>query len=138
MDYKKKLKTRLYLAFAYIFLGILMILSAFVVKIDHDFLSSFGLAMILLGLVRIRNYRLITKNEDAIRKQQIIETDERNISIIHKAKSTAFTIYTLLAGTAVIVLSLFGKHETARWIAYSICLLVIIYWICYWVYQKKG
>ena len=138
MDYKKKLKTRLYLAFAYIFLGILMILSAFAVKIDHDFLSSFGLAMILLGLVRIRNYRLITKNEDTIRKQQIIETDERNISIIHKAKSAAFSIYILVLGVTVIGLSLLRLHEAAKWLSYSVCFLLVLYWSCYWVYQKKS
>lgn len=138
MDYKKKLKTRLYIAFFYLFLGILMIAGTFFTKMDHAFFSSFGFAMAVIGIVHIRNYRLITKNEDTIRKQQIIETDERNISITHKAKSAAFSIYILVLGVAVIVLSLLRLQEAAKWLSYSICFLLVIYWLCYWVYQKKS
>lgn len=138
MDYKKKLRSRLNIAITYIVLGVMFIVGTSITKTENDFISTFGFMMILMGLVRIRNYRMITKDEDTIRKQEIIETDERNISIIHKAKSTAFSIYILLLGTAVIVLSLFNMHEVARWIACSVCLIVVIYWICYFIYQKKS
>lgn len=138
MDYKKRLKQRLYIAIIYIALGVMMIAGTFATKPNNDFISSFGFAMIVMGIVRIRNYCMITKNEDTIRKQEIIETDERNISIIHKAKSTAFSIYIILLAIAVIVLSLFNMHKVARWIAYAVCLIVVIYWICYSVYQKKS
>lgn len=138
MDYKKKLKQRLYVAIIYIVFGIAFIAGSLITKTDNDFISAFGFAMIIMGIVRIRNYRIITKNEDTIRKQQIIETDERNISIIRKAKSVAFSVYVFVSGTAVIVLSFLSMHEAAKWISCSACLLVLIYWICYWVYQKKS
>lgn len=138
MDYKKKLKQRLYIAVIYIALGVMMIAGTFMVKTDNDFISSFGFAIIVMGIVRIRNYFMITKNEDTIRKQEIIETDERNIAIQNKAKSATFSIYTLLLATAVIILSLFNMHEIAKWLAYAVLLLVAIYWICYLVYQKKS
>ena len=138
MDFKKKLKLRLYIGIIYIILGIAMIIGTFVTKTNNSFISSFGLALIVMGIVRIRNYFIITKNEETIRKQQIAETDERNISIMHKAKSATFSIYVLLLGTAVIILSFLNMHEAAKWIAYSVCLLVVIYWICHWVYQKKS
>lgn len=137
MNYKKKLKSRLNTAIIYIALGIMMIVGSFATKTDNDFISSFGFAIIIMGLVRIRNYRMITKDEDTIRKQEIIETDERNIAIQSKAKSATFSIYTLLLATAVIILSLFNMHEAAKWISYSVLLLIAIYWICYLVYQKK-
>lgn len=136
MDYKKKLKQRLNVAIIYIILGVTFIVATFITKTDNDFISSFGFAMIIMGLVRIRNYRIITKNEDTIKKQQIIETDERNISIINKAKSTAFSVYILISGVTLIALLFMGLHEIAKWVSYSVCLLVLIYWICYWVYQK--
>ena len=138
MDYKQKLKSRLYVASIYIALGILMICGTFVVKTENDFISSFGFVMVIMGLVRIRNYRMITKSEETIRKQEIIETDERNVMIAHKAKSTAFSVYALLLSTVVICLSLFNMREEAKWIAYSVLLLVAIYWVCYLVYQKKS
>ena len=138
MDYTKKLKTRLNIAVTYIVLGVVLIAGTFITKTENDFISTSGLVMVIMGLVYIRNYRIITKNEDTIRKQQIIETDERNISIVHKAKSAAFAVYTFILGAAVIVLSFIGMHEVAKWLAYSVCLLVVIYWICYFIYQKKS
>ena len=116
----------------------MMIVGTGVVKTDNDFISSLGLLLVVFGIVRIRNYFIITKDEKTLKKQQIAETDERNIEILHKAKSTAFSVYLLLSGTAVIILILFGLHDIARGIAYSVLLLVIIYWICYLVYQKKS
>ena len=138
MDFKKKLKLRLNVAITYIVLGVILIVGTFITKTENEFISSFGFAMIIMGFVRIRNYRMITKDEGTIRKQQIMETDERNISIIHKAKSTAFAIYIFILGIAVIVLSFIGMHEAAKWVAYPVCLLVVIYWICYFIYQKKS
>ena len=138
MDYKQKLRLRLNISITYIVLGILFIASTFITKTENNFISSFGFAMIIIGLVRIRNYRMITKDEDTIRKQQIIETDERNISIIHKAKSAAVAVYSLILCTAVIVLSFIGMHEAAKWIAFSLCLLIVIYLIFYIIYQKKS
>ena len=118
-------------------LGIVMILAAFITKTDNNFISSFGLAMTIIGIARIVNYRAITKDEETIRKRQIMETDERNISIMYKSKSTAFGIYAVILGAAVIVLSFMGMHEAAKWIAYSECLLVTVYWISYFIYRKK-
>lgn len=138
MDFKKKLKTRLYIAILYIVLGVMMIAGTFVSKTENSFISSFGFAIVIAGIVRIRNYRLITKNEETIRKQQIAETDERNLSIMHSAKNAAFSIYLLLSCTAVIILSLVNMHEAATRISYSVGLLVLIYWISYWIIRKKS
>lgn len=138
MDYKKKLRLRLNIAITYIVLGVMFIVGTFITKTENDFISTFGFMMILMGLVRIRNYRIITKDEDTIRKQQIIETDERNLSIIQKAKSATFSIYLLISCAVVIITALIDMPDVAKWIGYSQFVLVIIYWICYWVIRKKS
>ena len=137
MEFKKKLKVRLYVGVAYIAVGILMIIGAIVTKTENSFLSSLGLVAAVMGLVRIRNYRIITKDEQSIRKQEIAETDERNLVIWNKARSAAFSAYLFLSGAAVIVLSLFEMHDAAKWISLSVLTLVAVYWICYWIYRKK-
>ncbi len=137
MDFEKKMKTRLYVAVIYIALGVLMITGASVTKADNGFISSLGFAVVVMGAVRVRNYFMITANEETMRKQEIAETDERNIMIVNKARSATFSIYLLLSGTVTIILSLFEMHDAAKWIAYSVLVLVFIYWICYWVYRKK-
>lgn len=138
MDYKKKLKSRLNIAIIYMVLGVILIAAAFITKTDNEFISAFALMMIIMGLVRIRNYLIITKNEDTIKKHQIAQTDERNVSIIQKARSSAFSIYFLILGMAVIVLSFLRMHDEAKQIGYCVCLLAVIYWICYFIHQKKS
>lgn len=136
MDFKKTLKSRLYIAIIYIVLGII-IFAAFINRQDDNYISTFGFILTLLGIVRIRNYFLITKDDETIKKQQIIETDERNLAIISKAKSTAFSIYVILSCLSVIILSFLNMHNIAQLISYSVSLLVVLYWICYLIYQKK-
>ena len=77
-----------------------MIVGVFATKPDNDFISSFGIALVIMEIVQVINYFMITKSEETIRKQQIAETDERNLSILHKAKSATFSIYILLSVTA--------------------------------------
>lgn len=137
MNYKHKLKLRLYIAVIYAVLGIVMIAGAFAVKTDNGFISAFGFAITVIGIARIRNYFIITASDAAVEKQQIAETDERNLLIMNKARSAAFYIYVLLSAAAVIVLSFLNMCDTAKWIAYSVSLLILIYWAAYWVYRKK-
>lgn len=137
MDFKKRLKTRLNVAFIYIAIGIMSIVASFIMKTDNYFISSWGIALVVIGIARIKKHCIITKSEDSIRNQQIIETDERNITIVHKARSAAFLIYILLSGLVVIVLGFLNIMEVAKWISYSVCLLIVIYWVCYFIYQKK-
>ena len=138
MNFKKKLKTRLCMALVYITLGLILIVSTFIIKSDNEYLSPLGLAFVVVGIVRIRNYLIITKNDETMRKQEIAETDERNISILQKAKSATFSIYLILSCIAVIILLFFGLYEPMRWLSYSVYLLIAIYWICYFIYNKKS
>lgn len=40
MDYKKKLKQRLYIAIIYIALGVMMIAGTFAIRTDNEFISA--------------------------------------------------------------------------------------------------
>lgn len=138
MDFRKKLKIRLFIAIGYVIIGLAMILVFNIIKAENEFLSSFGFALIMVGIVRIRNYILITKNEETITKQQIAETDERNISIANKAKSVSFIIYVLCASVAVIVLELFNKRQLSIILSSTVCALILIYWASYWIISRKS
>ena len=138
MDFRKKLKIRLFVAIGYIILGLAMIVTFNIIKTENNFLSSFGLALIVIGVVRLRNHIMITKNEETIEKQLIAETDERNISIANKAKSVSFIIYVILASVSVIVLELFNKTLLAMILSGTVSILVLIYWISYWIISKNS
>lgn len=138
MEFKKKLKIRLYIAIAYIAVGLVMAVAVNILETENNFLSSFGIGLIVCGIVRVRNYFRIAKNEETIRKQEIAETDERNIAISNRAKSAAFAIYLLLTCTIVVVLEIMNKSELATILSLTICALVLLYCISYWIIRKRS
>ncbi len=138
MDFKKKLKTRLYLGISYVVIGVAMIIVALTVNGTSEYLSPFGTALLVIGIARIRNYFIITKSDETIKKQQIAETDERNIAISNKAKSFSFNLYVVLACIAVIILQIMKITELATIIGMTVCALLVIYWISYFILQKKS
>lgn len=138
MDFEKRLRQRLYIAIIHTVLGIALIIGAVLTKTDNGIISSFGLVFIVMGMVRIRNYFIITKNEETLQKQKIAENDERNISIVNKARSLTYTIYGLISGVAVFVLSLLNMHEIAQILSFSLCTMLIIYRVAYWAIRKNS
>ena len=138
MDFKKKLKIRLFFAIGYIVLGLAMIVVFNIINTDNNFLSSCGFALMVIGIAKVRNYFLITKNPETLKKQQIAENDERNIAIANKAKSISFIIYIILVCIAVVVLNLLNQTELATILSGSVCVLIVIYWISYWIISKKS
>lgn len=138
MNFRKKLKIRLWVAISYIILGAGMIAGGIITRAENNFVSSFGFALLVIGIVRIRNHLIITRSEERIRKQEILESDERNISIANRAKSITFSVYTLLLCLAVIILSFLKLHEIAMWLSASVFVLLFVYWISYFIIRKKS
>ena len=137
MEYRKKLQKRLYYYIAYVFLGIVLNLVAFITQSDNYFLSGFGSCLLVMGLVRILRHIRLLRSDKAVKRQETVETDERNIMLAEKARSWAFAAYIIITGTAVIVLSLASVHEIAQYLSYSVCLLIVLYWICWIIIRKK-
>ena len=137
MEFRKKLKTRLYIAIAYIIIGIITTAAAFILKIENEFFQSYGIALAVCGILRLRQYIKLTSSEENIRKQEIAESDERNIAIANKARSWAFYFYAMAAGICVIILEIMGMEEIALGVAMSICALIGFYWISYLIIRKK-
>ena len=138
MNFRKKLKIRLWVAISYIILGAGMIAVGIITRAENNFVSSFGFALLVIGIVRIRNHLIITRSEERIRKREILESDERNISIANRAKSITFSVYTLLLCLAVIILSFLKLHEIAMWLSVSVLVLLFIYWISYFIIRKRS
>ncbi len=138
MDFKKKLKIRVCFAISYCVLGFIMIVIAMSNKLKNDIWGSMGMGLFAIGLVKIRNYFIITRSEDSIERQRIAENDERNISIVQKAISAAFYIYVIIAAIAIIILELLNKELPAMIIGGTVCAMLIIYTISYFIIRKKS
>lgn len=135
MEFKKKLKIRLYTAITILITGIIFIALG-VIK-PTDTLSSFGLMFAIIGIARIRQYKHIMKNADTLRKREIMETDERNILIWTKPRSLAASLYVIISGIAIAALYILNMQEIATIISYTVITFVLINWICYWIMSSK-
>lgn len=137
MEFKKKLKQRLYIAISYLVLGLILLVSAYLSNAGNYFISFFGIALLVMGVMRIFHYHSIIKDEKSLRQREVAETDERNRMMSERAKSWAFSLSIMLAGLAVIVLSLLGFHDYAQPFAWFVCLMTVLYWICWSIIRKK-
>ena len=137
MEFKKKLKQRLYIALSYIAIGIALIAADALNHFENTFIFSFGVTMLVMGVIRLIRHWKITKDESTIRRQEVAETDERTLMMAEKARSWAFSYSIMIAGIAVIVLSLLGKHDAALPFAWYVCGMVVLYWIFWLILRKK-
>jgi len=137
MEFKKKLKQRFYLDISYIVLGLVLILADVLNHFENSFIFSFGIAMLVMGLHRILHQRKITKDEKLLRKQELMEKDERYRMLSERAKSWVFSFSLMVAGFAVIILSFLGYQEQALPFAWYVCGMTVLYWIFWNILCRK-
>lgn len=137
MEFEKKMKKRLYTAYLFVVFGTVLTVTAAWKQLENEFFFAYGVALLVIGLVRMRQYRKQMASPEAMRAQEIAETDERNIMLNSKAKSWAFGLYMIICGTAVIVLEFMNQVQIATALAMSVCALMVLYWICYYVIRRK-
>ena len=137
MDFEKRLKTRLYVSLSYIVIGALLCALYLAKVFEGEYVLTLSTLLAVMGILRLFMYLKTVKTPEAKRRQKIAESDERNLSIIHKARSSAFLLYTLITALAVRALEILKKSEVASILALNVCSIIIIYWICYFIYKKK-
>jgi len=137
MNFEKRMKQRLYLAVSYCAVGLILIVTAILSNAENYFLSSFGFALLFMGILRIVQNKKITKDENSMHKREVAENDERNKMLSERAKSWTFSFMLMMAGIAVIILSVLGYHEQAQPIAWIMCLTIGVYWVFYLLASKK-
>lgn len=137
MEFKKKMKQRFCIAVSYILVGLALIAVDWFQGSMNSFLFPFGLALTVMGILRIFRYRKITKDDASIRRQELMENDERYRMMAERARSWAFSFSVMAAGILVIILSLLGKHDLALPFAWFVCGMTVLYWICWNILRKK-
>ena len=138
MEFKKKIKTRIYMAAAYIIIGIAMFLSKFYAgDAANDVISSIGIALAVGGFVRVARHVKLMRDPEKLRKMEIAETDERNVMIWERARSMAFAVYITLAAVVMIVLYILNMELAGQIVAYNICGFIMLYLVCYNIIKRK-
>ena len=137
MEFKKKLKQRLWIAISYIVLGLILVIADAVNHFENYFFFSFGFALVIMGILRIIRHRKTMRDDQSLRKQELAESDERIRMIAERARSWVFSLSVTGAGILVIALNILGYHDAALPFAWYVCGMVVLYWICFSVICKK-
>ena len=120
----------------YIVLGVFL-LGLSIAGILDNFWSGMGGALISMGVIRIvHSFRF--RNDETYREEKQIEaTDERNQFLRTKAWSWAAYIFVLIVSVSSIALKLLGQDLLSIAAGCAVCILFVLYWLCYMVLKKK-
>lgn len=102
-----------------------------------QFWNGLGAAFVVMGVLRlIRLIRYSTNTEYKEQTDTAIQ-DERNRFIRNKAWAWAGYLYIMIAAVATIVFKLLDQETLMFFCSGSVCLLLIVYWISYFILRKK-
>ena len=129
----KKLALNLF----YIVLGITLVVLSVLEILDSSIYSGMGGALTAVGAVRIfmiRKYR----TDPAYREKIDVEIKDERSSFL-RMKSWAWTGYfvILLESAGILIALVLGQYTVCRVLAYSVCLIMFLYWIINLILRRK-
>ena len=106
-------------------------------EIVDEFWSGMGSALLVIGIIRLLRFYRLKKNDGYREKMETAQTDERNQFIRMKAWSWAGYLFIMVTAIATIILRILGQDLLSQVASYSVCLMLVLYWVSYFVLKKK-
>ena len=132
-----KYRRRIFVSLFWILLGITLNLCSLSGLIRDDFWSAMGVSFLLIGVLQVIREIRYRSNEEYREKFDTEAKDERNRFIANKAWAWAGYLFILIAAVASIVLRVLHQDLLSLAASYSVCLMLILYWISYLILRKK-
>ena len=131
-----KIDRRIVANIIYVVLGASLFGLGFAGVLDA-FWSGMGGALIAVGIIRIIQILRCSNDESYREKMQIEAKDERNQFLRNKAWAWTAYIFVLMAAVAAIAFQLVGEELLSMVAGFAICILFVMYWLCYMLLSKK-
>ena len=128
---------RLALIVFWIVLGAVLVVLTVTEVLDSSIYSGMGGALMAVGtlqLIRALKYR---KDSEYKEKVDTELGDERNRFLRMKSWSWAGYFTILIEGIGAIIAMVLGERTVQLVLSYSVCLVLVIYWIAYVILSKK-
>ena len=120
----------------YILIGVILVGLGFAGAVD-EFWNGMGSALLVMGVIQfIRRYRL-NKNEAYREKMEIESKDERNRFLRNKAWAWAGYLFVMIMAVACIVLRIVGQDTLSMAASASVCLMLVLFWISFYILRRK-
>ena len=127
---------RLIASIVEIVLGIVLTVCGALGVVD-SYWSGMGSALIVVGaifLIRQIRYKTDKTYQENV---DVANHDERNRYIGMKAWSWAGYLFVMLSAVASIALKIARLDLYSQIAGFAVCILVVLYWICYLILRKK-
>jgi Na+/H+ antiporter NhaD/arsenite permease-like protein len=131
-----KLNTRLFVNILWLLIGAVLIGLSFAGIVD-EYWNGMGMGLGIVGAINLLRIHRLNKNDAYREKRELEMSDERNQFIRNKAWAWAGYYFILLAGIGTIVFKIIGQDMLSQAAAYAVCLIMILYWICYHILKRK-
>ena len=106
-------------------------------EVVDEFWSGMGSALLVIGIIRLLRFYRLKKNDGYREKMETAQTDERNQFIRMKAWSWAGYLFIMVTAIATIIFRTLGQDLLSQVASYSVCLMLVLYWVSYFVLKKK-
>ena len=106
-------------------------------EVVDEFWSGMGSALLVIGIIRLLRFYRLKKNDSYREKMETAATDERNQFIRAKAWSWAGYLFIMVSAIATIIFRILGLDLLSQFASYTVCLMLVLYWISYFVLRKK-
>ena len=128
---------RLALTVFWIVLGAVLVVLTVTEVLDSSIYSGVGGALMAVGTLQL--IRAVKYRKDSEYKEKVDTElgDERNRFLRMKSWSWAGYFTILIEGIGAIIAMALGERTVQLVLSYSVCLVLVIYWIAYVILSKK-
>ena len=131
-DYNK----RIFISLFWVVLGVILIALEIMGKID-DFWSGMGAGFIRVRIVKIIRYARYKKDDSYKERVDTANRDERNLFIANKAWAWSGYLFVMITAVAALALRIAGENVLSMAASGALCLMLVLYWVCYLILSKK-
>ena len=129
-------KKRIVIQILEIAAGIILLGLGIAGKVD-EFWSGMGGALIGVGTMYLVQTVRYQKNEACRENVDMERSDERNKFLQMKSWQMAAGWFTMIAAVGTFVFKFAGKEDLMMLCSGAVCLLLVLYWICFLYLRKK-
>lgn len=119
-----------------IILGMVLVICGGIGILD-GYWSGMGGGLIGVGTVFLIRCIRYSRDPEYKEEYDIEMRDERNSFLRVKAWSWAGYLFVMITAVGAIVFKLLGREDLMMFCGMSVCLVVLLYWICYMVLKNR-
>lgn len=113
------------------------LLACNLLNVIEEYWGGMGAAFLFIAVlqaIRLIRYRTSAKYKE---ETDTAVNDERNRFISSKAWAWAGYLYIMISAIATIVLKLLGQETLMFFCSGSVCVILVLYWVSYFILRKK-